>query len=1131
MNSSNSSRVVFVVFGLLALGVLLWTFLGTEEKNQQIFEAAKTVQVSATQESITKTETTQAVPPTNEGEIRPDPARQEYSTSFAHKIRGRLTVIGKFPFPLAAKITAEFTEDKSQYSANANPDGSFEIALPKLPQAAKFTIDSDYHYLEKPFLAAADESGSFPELVIPLKVGGKIEGTVRLPNGSNAEHVIVLLGQVSEGMWMGMGAQKAPTKRKVESDAQGSFVIKGIPIGSKYLLRSSLSGYAPILLKDLRVEALKTTQFHWQLDLESSISGVVQNEKNETIAGAKVVVVPWGGFSEFAEFGIFQEEMKAEFMTDSAADGSFRFGSLSFGRFKIIASKAGLKEQMSEVIALKTGESVNDVKLVLHAGNQIRGIVLDRAGQPIANAKVSAGPDYYSGGGVQFRFSFFAGESLPETKTDHEGKFVLEGFADELFVVNASLEGVGQVSKNRVKPGGDDLELRLLPYGSISGTVRVASLNAPISKFQIETFRLEQGMIPVAVKSEFFQSKDGQYELSGLVPGSLTVVAKAEGFCAVKQKIEIEEGKTATLDFSLPLAALVRGRVLMNGSLDPVAGAQISPSGGNPATWWLDRMDTSIPRTQTDAEGNFSLSGLSAGSHTIQVEHPEFATAKVGPFELAAGYLKDGVEILLKGGGGIEGFFYADGGQPISGGNITVFNVQAGMFKNAQTDTSGHFSIPRGLAEGKYQVMGMPALADASEKDEMQESMMQGMKIVFVDVKDGEIVQAILGEKNASGCRLHGRVLAGGSPVSSAYISITPKANAEAEKQTDLKFTSSDKEGKYSLENLKPGHISLTIQRNDGSSGMGSSITVETEIPDRAEYQFDIQLPGGSIAGRIVDAKTGLPIVDISVTLSLTPGSTPSGSKGSQFGQLKTDAEGRYRFRDLAPGSYMITAAGGIFWGKDSRGYGRIAREASLGGEHAVDGIDFSLRPGGKIEGRITSSGAPLAGASVFFQDRSGQTLNSYSDVVSDASGNFVYEGLASGEYAVIAKARGYAPSRREAVLVQEAQTSSVVLDLLTGTQVTVKLLNNLDSKAIVGASVQVFDEKGRSLTGLVGYAEMVETWSEGVQAGSYPAGSLAPGNYRVVISHANYQLFDQTIRIDNQQTQVVELKLIPNGN
>ncbi len=1125
MNSSNSSRVVFVLFGLFAAGILLWTFWESEERAPQISEAVKTVQASTTQEPVAKTETTQAVS-ANEGAIKSDSTRQEYSASFTQKIRGRLTVIGKFPLPLAAKITAESTEDKSQYSANANPDGSFEIAFPKLPKEAKFTIDSDYHYLETPFLAAADESGSFSELVIPLKVGGKIEGKVRLPNGSNAEHVQVLLGQVSEGMWMGMGGQKAPTKRKVESDAQGSFAIKGIPIGSKYLLRSSLSGYAPVLAKDIHVEALKTEQFNWQLEPESSIAGSVQNEKGDAVQGAKVVIVPWGGFGEFAELGVFHEEMRAEVMTDSAADGSFRFGSLGSGRFKVIANKTGLKEQMSEVITLKTGESVNNVKLVLHAGNQIRGIVLDKAGQPIANARVAASPDYYSGGGVQFRFSLYASESLPETNTDQEGKFILEGFADELFVVNASLEGVGQVSKNRVKPGGGDLELRLLPYGSISGTVRVASLNAPISKFQVETFRLEQGMIPVAVKSEFFQSKDGQYELSGLVPGSLTVVAKAEGFCAVKQKIEIEEGKIATLDFSLPLAAVVRGRVLMNGSLDPVAGAQISPSGGNPATWWLDRMDTSIPRTQTDGEGNFSLSGLSAGSHTIQVEHPEFATAKVGPFELAAGDLKDGVEILLKGGGGIEGVFYADGGQPVSGGNITVFNVQAGMFKNAQTDVGGHFSIPRGLAEGKYQVMGVPALSDASEKDEMQESMMQGMKIVFVDVKDGEIVQAILGEKNASGCRLHGRVLAGASPVSNAYISITPKANAEAEKQTDLKFTSSDKEGKYSLENLKPGHISLTIQRNDGSSGMGSSITVETEIPDRAEYQFDIQLPGGSIAGRIVDAKTGLPIVDISVTLSLTPGSTPSGSKGSQFGQLKTDAEGRYQFRDLAPGSYMITAAGGIFWGKDSRGYGRIVREASLGGENAMDGIDFSLRPGGKIEGRITSSGAPLAGASVFFQDRSGQTLNSYSDVVSDASGNFVYEGLASGEYAVIAKGPGYAPSRREAVLVQEAQTSSVVLDLQIGTQVTIKLLSNIDSKVIAGASVQVFDEKGRSLTGLVGYSEMMEAWSEGIQAGSYPVGSLAPGNYRVIISHPSYKTFEQFVEIYKQETQMVTLEL-----
>ena len=58
------------------------------------------------------------------------------------------------------------------------------------------------------------------------------------------------------------------------------------------------------------------------------------------------------------------------------------------------------------------------------------------------------------------------------------------------------------------------------------------------------------------------------------------------------------------------------------------------------------------------------------------------------------------------------------------------------------------------------------------------------------------------------------------------------------------------------------------------------------------------QSPAGSIVGHVVDA-TGLALPGVTVTL-----------QGADLTQtFTTDAEGTYRFLDLAPGSYKVTSA------------------------------------------------------------------------------------------------------------------------------------------------------------------------------------------------------------------------------
>ena len=99
----------------------------------------------------------------------------------------------------------------------------------------------------------------------------------------------------------------------------------------------------------------------------------------------------------------------------------------------------------------------------------------------------------------------------------------------------------------------------------------------------------------------------GVYTLVGLPPGNASLTASATGFTASSpQTASVTVGQTTQgVDFSLsPLPGAITGTVSNSADATAIAGATITDSaGGTPAT--------------TDANGVYTLSGLTPGSHTL----------------------------------------------------------------------------------------------------------------------------------------------------------------------------------------------------------------------------------------------------------------------------------------------------------------------------------------------------------------------------------------------------------------------------------------------------------------------------------------------------------------------------------
>lgn len=453
------------------------------------------------------------------------------------------------------------------------------------------------------------------------------------------------------------------------------------------------------------------------LPLSGVLSGRVCDESGRGLAKAHVFatqetadedVDPWMGPGRS-----LLESARADVC---AADGSFSFPALPEGWWIVWACAAGRDWRASERIPVRAVAENPSVTLSLEAGDAARalgGCVLDPQGNPCEHALVELLDEHGR--------TFWDGQL--QAPDDGRFEFRSRG-ARELLRIRAT--DAGQCFEAIVHEArSGDPQLRLQFAASPRFVLRVLDeQGAGIANAGVSG-RSGASHLPLPGCGAFTDA-DGLATLS-LPSQPYEICVVAQGFeRAVNGPFDPQDGPQAC-EFRLLRGAGLRGRVLAAGR--GIAGAELTlvelaapgvhwapfDEWQQPGGWIEDVQPVPEWRTRSNAEGEFVLGAplgsraRASGRYMVLVEAPGWATAVLGPLELADHSRKDGLALELDAGGGIDGYCTSALALEYSGWRVVAANG-LGCRRETPLDADGRFRL-RQLAPGSWQLAPQPPWA------------------------------------------------------------------------------------------------------------------------------------------------------------------------------------------------------------------------------------------------------------------------------------------------------------------------------------------------------------------------------------------------------------------------------------
>lgn len=575
-----------------------------------------------------------------------------------------------------------------------------------------------------------DNPGAAVEARVVLRKGAPVAGKVVTEDGKPVAGARVMAHDASALLVL-----ESLRLDGVVTDKRGRFALGPRSAGT-YRFTAVHPEHAPASTAPITVDGVTAVA-----DIEivvargGTVAGTVVDAAGQPVPFAAVRVMPSRGMA----MGIGNQRIR-----QAAADdrGEFRITGLARTEMAIMAITESASSEALEVDLRQTGEA-GGLVLALTISGTIAGVVVDGAGEPVAEAQVTAYPDFWSGAPSDD----FLLRGTSAAITDGGGRFELQGLPQGTYRLRASRARVR--SMEFVEPGvqaatGDrDVKLVLEQPGGIKGVVQFEGGGAP------QAFTVTVGFppgVPVA-------SGSGAFALGELPPGTYDVTFRGTEFAprtvrdvavsagAIKDMgtVEVERGRSLS------------GRVV-DGDGHAVAGAQVMAArqlmgDGKSSTANIGAGGDEFfgtRRTTTGDDGSFHLGGMGAGELQLVAEHDQHGRSF--PVSVPAGASSMVYDLTLRPFGGVFGVVTRNR-EPAA--SVPVFASPKGGGQQmliVQTGQDGSYVIER-LPEGPHRIT-----ASLSGKD-MVSASSAGKDIIVegggkvqadIDIQLGDVTLSVL---------------------------------------------------------------------------------------------------------------------------------------------------------------------------------------------------------------------------------------------------------------------------------------------------------------------------------------------------------------------------------------------------
>ncbi len=1013
----------------------------------------------------------------------------------------------------------ELAEVRQGIEARTDRSGNF--ALTGLGSEAIYLVPLD------PFLHAVRSERIEPAQVddsdrirLFVEQGAAIEGIVRDRSGEPVAGVSVTIREKFNPMVALSDRRGMVASFTTKTDGDGTFHVQGIPCNNAMVLDTTSENHARTIAHTLNFSKGHTLSLELVLAESSSLSGVVNDKSGRPLPGKKVLIAKTDKILE----SVMNEQDDGEIKVRTERDGTFLCDNLAAGTYRITLDEPGFVRSSHKGIQLAAGEDRTGFVLIMDEGLAISGRIVDSSQQPVKAALVKTVPEFDLS---KIMDMVESQKHRNIVHTDEEGFFHCSGLIAGKYNLEIKRSGITDSSHKGFDAGSEDL-LIVLESGGITGIVVSIEDGEPVRKYRLDLTPAGKTDLldPFGLKSNIkrtIKDDQGKFEVPFLLPGSYTMTVRADDLeTRVMKNIIVRDGDvTRGLLVMLAPDASVSGLILDKRTGEPIEGARVSMKGG------LEGMLEEFKGSDivfSNERGEYRFGRLSAGPTRLIVSHGRYESQNLPEIVLAEGEEVENFDVFLSRGGTIHGSVLGPGNKPVAGATIMASTPMASVMKSTRTDANGIYEMT-GFPPGTYTVIHMASSFSFGE--DFMESVTGGMSMQYVSLKKDEVLECNFSlEADAFSGVVEGRVTESGRPVGRAMVTALP---LDGEGAGGSATTTTSADGHYTLKKIKPGEYTFRVVRTENLTvGGGTEVVFKTKIPDVSVHEFNMELPGGSIEGRVIDEDTLEPIQAARVLVRRSAkerGDDPvSDAMGGRVGEVYSDKAGTFRIFNLKRGSYDLLAGGSNILGMNSGGYARRSIDGiEVHKNRAVRGVRIELEKGGTIDGLVTDrKGKGISGASIFFQPVGATSFEPFSECYSDPAGRFSYAGLAKGRYTLAIKHSEFATILVYDISVRKEKTASVTIKLSTGTALYIRFESGLTEESLASAVVDLLDNSGNRLTDLIGLTDIMQTFyaNNDTPTGSRYLGRYAPGTYYVQVVHPDLGTKNLEILVDGKKSE-----------